>query len=316
MKTIGLKEFSIDIKEYPQIEWKPFFLYYWVRKDKIIQAKLKIKVVAAASTPNYLFKEKAWETLQYVRLDKRFPDNFRRTTKEWQQILQFSLVQQAFKEKKKETCEKQPSENQKLEVIREKVKVKLEPGQSEKPKRKVIPEKEEETCQKRQSKKQKLEVIPEKEEETCEKQPLEKQNLEVIPEKKGETCQKRQSKKQNLEVIREKVKVKLEPGQSEKQNLEVIPEKEEETCQTRNWEKEIAQWKSLGLTVKIVDQDNANPKFIVKYIPCERNVETTKSEFCQDNVEPKPNITLGTTLECSEIILENNKMIEMISIFD
>ena len=232
MKTIGLKEFSIDIKEYPQIEWKPFFLYYWVRKDKIIQAKLKIKVVAAASTPNYLFKEKAWETLQYVRLDKRFPDNFRRTTKEWQQILQFSLVQQAFKEKKKETCEKQPSENQKLEVIREKVKVKLEPGQSEKQKRKVI------------------------------------------------------------------------------------PEKEEETCQTRNWEKEIAQWKSLGLTVKIVDQDNANPKFIVKYIPCERNVETTKSEFCQDNVEPKPNITLGTTLECSEIILENNKMIEMISIFD
>ena len=206
MKAIGLKYFSIDIKEYPQIEWKPFFLYYRVRKDKIIQAKLKIKVVAAASTPNYFFKEKAWETLQYVCLDKRFPDNFRRTTKEWQQILQFSLVQQAFKEKKEE--------NQKLEVIREKVKVKLEPGQSEKPKRKVI------------------------------------------------------------------------------------PEKEEETCQTRNWEKEIAQWKSLGLTVKIVDQDNANPKFIVKYIPCGRNVETTKSEFRQDNVKPKPN----TTLEMIEII--------------
>jgi hypothetical protein len=108
----------------------------------------------------------------------------------------------------------------------------------------------------------------------------------------------------------------LEPGQSEKQKLEVIPEKEEETCQTRNWEKEIAQWKSLGLTVKIVDQDNANPKFIVKYIPSGRNVETTKSEFRQDNVEPKPNITLGSTLEYSEIILENNKMIEMISIFD
>ncbi len=266
MKTIGLKEFSIDIKEYPQIEWKPFFLYYWVRKDKIIQAKLKIKVVAAASTPNYLFKEKAWETLQYVRLDKRFPDNFRRTTKEWQQILQFSLVQQAFKEKKEE--------NQKLEVIREKVKVKLEPGQSENQKRKVIAEKEE------------------------------------------EICQKRQSKKQKLEVIREKVKVKLEPGQSEKQKRKVIPEKEEETCQTRNWEKEIAQWKSLGLTVKIVDQDNANPKFIVKLIPSGRNVETTKSEFRQDNVEPKPNITLGSTLEYSEIILENNKMIEMISIFD
>ena len=274
MKAIGLKNFSIDIKEYPQIEWKPFFLYYRVRKDKIIQAKLKIKVVAAASTPNYLFKEKAWETLQYVRLDKRFPDNFRRTTKEWQQILQFSLVQQAFKEKKKETCEKQPSENQKLEVIREKVKVKLEPGQSEKQKRKVIPEKEE------------------------------------------ETCQKRQSKKQKLEVIREKVKVKLEPGQSEKQKRKVIPEKEEETCKTQNWEKEIAQWKSLGLTVKIVDQDNANPKFIVKYIPSGRNVETTKSEFRQDNVEPKPNITLGSTLEYSEIILENNKMIEIISIFD
>jgi len=213
MKAIGLKYFSIDIKEYPQIEWKPFFLYYRVRKDKIIQAKIRVKVVAAASTPNHLIKEKAWETLQYVCLDKRFPDNSRRT-KNWQQILQFSLVQQAFKEKKEETCKKQPSENQKLEVIRE------------------------------------------------------------------------------------KVKVKLEPGQSEKQKRRVIPEKEEETCQTRNWEKEIAQWKSLGLTVKIVDQDNANPKFIVKYIPCGRNVETTKSEFRQDNVKPKPN----TTLEMIEII--------------
>ncbi len=162
--------------------------------------------MAAASTPNYLIKEKAWETLQYVCLDKRFPDNFRRTRNEWQQILQFSLVQQALKEKKEEN--------------------------------------------------------------------------------------------QKLEVIREKVKVKLEPGQSENQKRKVIPEKEEETCQTRNWEKEIAQWKSLGLTVKIVDQDNANPKFIVKYIPCGRNVETTKSEFRQDNVKPKPN----TTLEMIEII--------------
>jgi len=268
MKAIGLKYFSIDIKEYPQIEWKPFFLYYRVRKDKIIQAKIRVKVVAAASTPNYLIREKAWETLQYVCLDKRFPDNSRRT-KNWQQILQFSLVQQALKEKKEE--------NQKLEVIREKVKVKLEPGQSEK---------------------QKLEVIPEKEEETCQKRPSKKQKLEVIPEKEEETCQKRQSKKQKLEVIREKVKVKLEPGQSEKQKRRVIPEKEEETCQTRNWEKEIAQWKSLGLNVKIVDEDNANPKFIVKYIPCGRNVETTKSEFRQDNVEPKPN----TTLEMIEII--------------
>jgi hypothetical protein len=247
MKAIGLKYFSIDIKEYPQIEWKPFFLYYRVRKDKIIQAKIRVKVVAAASTPNHLIKEKAWETLQYVCLDKRFPDNSRRT-RNWQQILQFSLVQQAFKEKKEE--------NQKLEVIREKVKVKLEPGQSENQKRKVIAEKEE------------------------------------------EICQKRPSKKQKLEVIREKVKVKLEPGQSENQKRKVIPEKEEETCQTRNWEKEIAQWKSLGLTVKIVDQDNANPKFIVKYIPCGRNVETTKSEFRQDNVKPKPN----TTLEMIEII--------------
>ena len=226
MKAIGLKYFSIDIKEYPQIEWKPFFLYYRVRKDKIIQAKIRVKVVAAASTPNHLIKEKAWETLQYVCLDKRFSDNSKRT-RNWQQILQFSLVQQAFKEKKEE--------NQKLEVIREKVKVKLEPGQSENQKRKVIQEKEEKTCEKQQSKKQKLEVIP---------------------------------------------------------------EKEEETCQTRNWEKEIAQWKSLGLTVKIVDQDNANPKFIVKYIPCGRNVETTKSEFRQDNVKPKPN----TTLEMIEII--------------
>ena len=206
MKAIGLKYFSIDIKEYPQIEWKPFFLYYRVRKDKIIQAKIRVKVVAAASTPNYLIKEKAWETLQYVRLDKRFPNNFRRTRNEWQQILQFSLVQQALKEKKEEN--------------------------------------------------------------------------------------------QKLEVIREKVKVKLEPGQSENQKRKVNPEKEEETCQTRNWEKEIAQWKSLGLTVKIVDQDNANPKFIVKYIPCGRNVETTKSEFRQDNVKPKPN----TTLEMIEII--------------
>ena len=214
MKAVGLKNLSIDIKEYPEIEWKPFFLYYRVRKDKIIQAKIRIQVVAAASTPNYFFKEKARETLQYVCLDKRFPDNFRRTRNQWQQILQFSLVQQAFKEKKEETCEKKPSENQKLEVIREKVKVKLEPGQSENQKRKVI------------------------------------------------------------------------------------PEKKEETCQTRNWEKEIAQWKSLGLTVKIVDQDNANPKFIVKYIPCDRNVETTKSEFRQDNVKPKPN----TTLEMIEII--------------
>jgi len=205
MKAIGLKYFSIDIKEYPQIEWKPFFLYYRVRKDKIIQAKIRVKVVAAASTPNHLIKEKAWETLQYVCLDKRFPDNSRRT-RNWQQILQFSLVQQAFKEKKEEN--------------------------------------------------------------------------------------------QKLEVIREKVKVKLEPGQSENQKRKVIPEKEEETCQTRNWEKEIAQWKSLGLTVKIVDQDNANPKFIVKYIPCGRNVETTKSEFRQDNVKPKPN----TTLEMIEII--------------
>lgn len=205
MKAIGLKYFSIDIKEYPQIEWKPFFLYYRVRKDKIIQAKIRVKVVAAASTPNYLIKEKAWETLQYVCLDKRFPDNSKRT-RNWQQILQFSLVQQAFKEKKEEN--------------------------------------------------------------------------------------------QKLEVIREKVKVKLEPGQSENQKRKVIPEKEEETCQTRNWEKEIAQWKSLGLTVKIVDQDNANPKFIVKYIPCGRNVETTKSEFRQDNVKPKPN----TTLEMIEII--------------
>ena len=206
MKAVGLKNLSIDIKEYPQIEWKPFFLYYRVRKDKIIQAKIRVKVVAAASTPNYLIKEKAWETLQYVRLDKRFPNNFRRTRNEWQQILQFSLVQQALKEKKEEN--------------------------------------------------------------------------------------------QKLEVIREKVKVKLEPGQSENQKRKVIPEKEEETCQTRNWEKEIAQWKSLGLTVKIVDQDNANPKFIVKYIPCGRNVETTKSEFRQDNVKPKPN----TTLEMIEII--------------
>lgn len=205
MKAIGLKYFSIDIKEYPQIEWKPFFLYYRVRKDKIIQAKIRVKVVAAASTPNYLIKEKAWETLQYVCLDKRFPDNSKRT-RNWQQILQFSLVQQALKEKKEEN--------------------------------------------------------------------------------------------QKLEVIREKVKVKLEPGQSENQKRKVIPEKEEETCQTRNWEKEIAQWKSLGLTVKIVDQDNANPKFIVKYIPCGRNVETTKSEFRQDNVKPKPN----TTLEMIEII--------------
>ena len=205
MKAIGLKYFSIDIKEYPQIEWKPFFLYYRVRKDKIIQAKIRVKVVAAASTPNYLIKEKAWETLQYVCLDKRFPDNSKRT-RNWQQILQFSLVQQAFKEKKEEN--------------------------------------------------------------------------------------------QKLEVIREKVKVKLEPGQSENQKRKVIPEKEEETCQTRNWEKEIAQWKSLGLTVKIVDQDNANPKFIVKYIPSGRNVETTKSEFRQDNVKPKPN----TTLEMIEII--------------
>ena len=205
MKAIGLKYFSIDIKEYPQIEWKPFFLYYRVRKDKIIQAKIRVKVVAAASTPNHLIKEKAWETLQYVCLDKRFPDNSKRT-RNWQQILQFSLVQQAFKEKKEEN--------------------------------------------------------------------------------------------QKLEVIREKVKVKLEPGQSENQKRKVIPEKEEETCQTRNWEKEIAQWKSLGLTVKIVDQDNANPKFIVKYIPCGRNVETTKSEFRQDNVKPKPN----TTLEMIEII--------------
>jgi len=310
MKAIGLKYFSIDIKEYPQIEWKPFFLYYRVRKDKIIQAKIRVKVVAAASTPNYLIKEKAWETLQYVCLDKRFPDNSKRT-RNWQQILQFSLVQQAFKEKKEE--------NQKLEVIREKVKVKLEPGQSENQKRKVIAEKEEETCQKRQSKKQKLEVIrekvkvklepgqsenqkrkviAEKKEETCKKQPSENQKRKVIPEKEEETCEKRASKKQKLEVIREKVKVKLEPGQSENQKRKVIPEKEEETCQTRNWEKEIAQWKSLGLTVKIVDQDNANPKFIVKYIPCGRNVETTKSEFRQDNVKPKPN----TTLEMIEII--------------
>ena len=205
MKAIGLKYFSIDIKEYPQIEWKPFFLYYRVRKDKIIQAKIRVKVVAAASTPNHLIKEKAWETLQYVCLDKRFSDNSKRT-RNWQQILQFSLVQQALKEKKEEN--------------------------------------------------------------------------------------------QKLEVIREKVKVKLEPGQSENQKRKVIPEKEEETCQTRNWEKEIAQWKSLGLTVKIVDQDNANPKFIVKYIPCGRNVETTKSEFRQDNVKPKPN----TTLEMIEII--------------
>lgn len=180
-------------------------MYYRVRKDKIIQAKIRVKVVAAASTPNHLIKEKAWETLQYVCLDKRFPDNSKRT-RNWQQILQFSLVQQALKEKKEEN--------------------------------------------------------------------------------------------QKLEVIREKVKVKLEPGQSENQKRKVIPEKEEETCQTRNWEKEIAQWKSLGLTVKIVDQDNANPKFIVKYIPCGRNVETTKSEFRQDNVKPKPN----TTLEMIEII--------------
>jgi hypothetical protein len=126
----------------------------------------------------------------------------------------------------------------------------------------------------------------------------ENQKRKVIAEKEEEICQKRQSKKQKLEVIREKVKVKLEPGQSENQKRKVIPEKEEETCQTRNWEKEIAQWKSLGLTVKIVDQDNANPKFIVKYIPCGRNVETTKSEFRQDNVKPKPN----TTLEMIEII--------------
>jgi len=289
MKAIGLKYFSIDIKEYPQIEWKPFFLYYRVRKDKIIQAKIRVKVVAAASTPNYLIKEKAWETLQYVCLDKRFPDNSKRT-RNWQQILQFSLVQQAFKEKKEE--------NQKLEVIREKVKVKLEPGQSENQKRKVIAEKEEEICQKRQSKKQKLEVIREKVKVKLEPGQSENQKRKVIAEKEEEICQKRQSKKQKLEVIREKVKVKLEPGQSENQKRKVIPEKEEETCQTRNWEKEIAQWKSLGLTVKIVDQDNANPKFIVKYIPCGRNVETTKSEFRQDNVKPKPN----TTLEMIEII--------------
>ena len=289
MKAIGLKYFSIDIKEYPQIEWKPFFLYYRVRKDKIIQAKIRVKVVAAASTPNHLIKEKAWETLQYVCLDKRFPDNSRRT-RNWQQILQFSLVQQAFKEKKEE--------NQKLEVIREKVKVKLEPGQSENQKRKVIAEKEEEICQKRQSKKQKLEVIREKVKVKLEPGQSENQKRKVIAEKEEEICQKRPSKKQKLEVIREKVKVKLEPGQSENQKRKVIPEKEEETCKTRNWEKEIAQWKSLGLTVKIVDQDNANPKFIVKYIPCGRNVETTKSEFRQDNVKPKPN----TTLEMIEII--------------
>ncbi len=52
MKTFSLKNFSIDIKEYPQIEWKPLFLFYRVRKDKIIQAKIRIKVMAAASTPN------------------------------------------------------------------------------------------------------------------------------------------------------------------------------------------------------------------------------------------------------------------------
>jgi hypothetical protein len=132
MKTIGIKNFSIDIKEYPQNEWIPSFWFYRVRKDKIIQAKIRVKVMAAASTPNCLIKEKALETLQYVCLDKRFSHQFRRTTKTWQQILQFSFVQQAFKEKEEETCQKQQSEKRKLKVIREKVKVKLEPGQSEK----------------------------------------------------------------------------------------------------------------------------------------------------------------------------------------
>jgi hypothetical protein len=107
MKTVDIKNFSIDIKEYPQIEWKPSFWFYLVRKDKIIQAKIRVKVMAAASTPNCLIKEKAPETLQYVCLDKRFSDNFRRTRNTWQQILQFSLVQQAFKEKEEETCQKQ-----------------------------------------------------------------------------------------------------------------------------------------------------------------------------------------------------------------
>jgi hypothetical protein len=93
--------------------------------------------------------------------------------------------------------------------------------------------------------------------------------------------------------------VKLEPGQSENQKRKVIPEKEEETCRKtlwRLWEKEIAEWESLNLTVKIVGQENVKPK--EKVIPWGRNVETTKSEFCQDNVEPKPN----TTLEMIEII--------------
>lgn len=65
--------------------------------------------MVAASTQLFLIKEKAMETFKYVCLDKRFSSNVKRA-KKWQQILQFSLVQQAYKEKEEETCRKEQLE--------------------------------------------------------------------------------------------------------------------------------------------------------------------------------------------------------------
>ena len=42
--------------------------------------------------------------------------------KKWQQILQFSLVQQAYKEKEEETCRKEKLKKQTIELIQENAK--------------------------------------------------------------------------------------------------------------------------------------------------------------------------------------------------
>jgi hypothetical protein len=68
-----LKTPAIDIKEFPQFEWKsaiarkPICGY----KDKYIQ----VKIMVAASTQLFLIKEKAMETFKYVCLNKRFSSN-------------------------------------------------------------------------------------------------------------------------------------------------------------------------------------------------------------------------------------------------
>jgi hypothetical protein len=110
-KFITSKNLAIDIKEYPQFEWKSSI---WQKcepgcKDRFIQ----IKIMAAASTPHCLIKEKAREMYGYLCDDKRFSCNVRRA-KNGNRFYNSALFNKLSKKKKRKLAKKNNRKNKSL----------------------------------------------------------------------------------------------------------------------------------------------------------------------------------------------------------